>query len=545
MTHPRRRAFVVGVTTAVLAALAIGSAPASATSRPAPLASGGVAVVEPAPEDPFDASMRRATAFATDRLAVTTSRLPTTAWPLQTSGLRWTTVGPGNWASGFFPGRLWFGYQATASSTLRAQAQSWQAGLGGQAANTTTHDLGFVVFDSFGNGYRLTGSDAYRQTVLAAAASLSRRYSSKVGAVRSWNSGPTEFKVIIDTMMNLELLLWASKHGGQRAWYDQAVSHALKTARNHVRPDGSTFHLVVYDPTTGAVKSRRTVQGAADTSTWARGQAWAVHGFTMVYRETGDRRFLDTARRAADWYLAHLPADRIPYWDFNAPGIPVVPRDTSAAAIAASGLLELARLDPDPARSGRYLAQSRSILGRLTSPPWISMGTDSEAVLLHGTYSAPGGNVDTGLTWGDYYLQEAMLRLRRVAPTHPALPVAAVAASSSDGNVPTNAVDGTLSTRWSAIGDGQWLRLDLGRQVTVTKVTVAFYLGHVRAARFDLQTSVDGRTWSRSASAVSSGATTGAETYDVPDTGARYVRLVGHGASGTSWTSVTDFRAIG
>ena len=549
MTHQYRRLLVVVATTTALAVLALGSPPAAADGTPAPLAAAPVAPVAPvggpASEDPFDATMRRAQNYATDRLAATTNRVSTMAWPLQTSGARWTTVGPSNWASGFFPGRLWFDYQATASSTLRGQAQAWQAGLAGQAANKATHDVGFIVFDSFGNGYRLTGSDAYRRTVLKAAASLSTRYSPKVGAVRSWNSGPTEFKVIIDNMMNLELLLWASKHGGKHAWYDQAVSHALKTAKNHVRPDGSTFHLVVYDPTTGAVKSRTTVQGAAGTSTWARGQAWAVHGFTMVFRETGDRRFLDTARRAADWYLEHLPADRIPYWDFEAPGIPDAPRDTSAAAIAASGLLELARLDPDRARSGRYLVQARAMLRALTSPPWLSEGTGSEALLLHGTYSAPAGNVDTGLTWGDYYLQEALLRLRRVAPTHPAIPVAAVRASSSDGHVPGNAVDGSLSTRWSARGDGQWLRLDLGRPATVTKVTVASYRGNTRAARFDVQTSLDGRHWATASRVVTSGTTSYAETYDILDTVARYVRLVGHGASGTNWNSVTDFRVIG
>ena len=495
-------------------------------------------------ENPFDVAVRRAQAYATSRLALTTLRIPTTAWPLQTSGSLWTTTGPQSWGSGFFPGRLWYGYQDTASDTLRAQAQAWQAGLAGQASNTTMHDVGFIVFDSFGNGYRLTGNDAYRQTVLTAAASLSTRYNAKVGAIRSWNSGPTEFKVIIDNMMNLELLLWASKHGGKRAWYDQAVSHALKTATNHVRPDGSSYHLVTYNPATGAVKSRTTVQGAADASTWARGQAWTIHGFTMVYRETGDVRFLATARRAADWYLDHLPADQVPYWDFSAPGIPDAPRDTSAAAIAASGLLELARLDPDRAHNVRYLTRAKGILTALMSPPWISEGTGSEAVLLHGTYSAPGGNVDTGLTWGDYYLQEALLRLRQVAPTRAPLPVAAVTASSSDTNVPGNAVDGSLSTRWSARGDGQWLRLDLGRQSTISKVTVACFEGKARAFRFDIQTSVDGQAWTTRSRVVTSATTNAAETYDFVDTLARYVRLVGHGASGTSWNSVTDFRAI-
>lgn len=159
--------------------------------------------------------------------------------------------------------------------------------------------------------------------------------------------------MIIDNMMNLELLFWASKHGGRRAWYDMAVSHALHAARDHVRPDGSTYHLVVYDPASGAVRSRGTVQGYSASSTWARGQAWALNGFTMTYRETADTRFLNTARLVADWFIDHLPPDHIPYWDFDDPAIPNAPRDTSAAAIAASGLLELSLLDPDGARSAR------------------------------------------------------------------------------------------------------------------------------------------------------------------------------------------------
>jgi len=498
-----------------------------------------------AAEDPFDVAVRHAQAFAVGRLNATTGRIPTTAWPFTTSGLLWTTSGAGNWTSGFLPGTLWNAYQATADGALRTKAQSWQAGLAGQAANTSTHDVGFIVFDSFGNGYRLTGTDAYRQTVLQAAGSLATRYSSTVGSIRSMNSVATEFQVIIDNMMNLELLFWASKHGGQQLWFDEAVSHALKTAQNHVRPDGSTYQMVVYDPATGAVKARRTVQGVSADSTWARGQAWAVHGFTMAYRETRDARFLDTARRVADWYLDHLPADKIPYWDFNAPGIPNEPRDTSAAAIAASGLVELSQLETDAVRSARYLASARSILTALLAPPWLSEGSGSEAVLLHGTYNKPGGSADTGLIWGDYYLQEALMRLRTVPPTDPALPVAAVTASSNDGNVPANAIDGNLATRWSASGDGQWLSLDLGAPRLVTKVTVAYYLGDTRAARFDLQTSTDGTTWTTRTSAVTSATTVRPETYDIPDTTARYVRLLGHAATGTTFNSVTEISARG
>ena len=398
--------------------------------------------------------------------------------------------------------------------------------MAGQAVNTTNHDVGFQINNSFGNGYRLRGNDTYRTTVLQAAASLSTRFSAHVGAVRSWNSGPTEFKVIIDTLMNLELMFWASKHGGLRAWYDQAYRHALTTAANHVRPDGSSYHLVTYDPATGKVLSRTTVQGAEDHSTWARGQAWALYGFTVAYRETKDTRLLDVARRASDWYLAHVPADRIPFWDFAAPGIPDAPRDTSAAAVAASGLLELARRDPDPAHRARYANAARETVAALTSARWLTTA-ESEAVLAHGTYSAPAGNSDTGLIWGDYYLQEAMLRLRLLPPTGPVLPVTAVTASSSDSNRPAGAVDSDPATRWSAYGDGQWLRVDLGRSRTVTKVSVSWFKGSTRAAPVDLQTSTDGTTWRSAVRAISSGTTTGAETYDIRDTTARYVRLVG------------------
>ena len=505
-------------------------------------ASGPAASSAVAAEDPFDVSVRNAQSFALNRLGATTARIPVTAWPSVTaSSLRWSTTGASAWTSGFLPGALWFGYQQSATEAWRTKAQNWQSGLAGQAGNTSTHDVGFVVLDSFGNGYRLTGNDAYRQTVLKAAASLATRYSGVVGATRSWNSDPSQFKVIVDNMMNLELLFWASKHGGQRAWYDMAVQHALTTAREHVRADGSTYHLVVFNPATGAVLSKETVQGYSASSTWARGQAWAVYGFTMAYRETGDARFLDTARRVADWFVAHLPADRVPYWDFDDPSIPNAPRDTSAAAIAASGLLELSRLDPDVARAGGYAGAARGILAALVAPPWLSTGSGSEAELLHGTANRPAGSSDTGLIYGDYYLQEALLRLRRLPPAGPPLAPRAVSASSNDGNVPANAIDGKLSTRWSASGDGQWLRMDLGAARPVTKVTVAFYRGDVRAARFDVQASTDGTTWKTLTRTIASGTTLDRETYDVPDTSARYVRLVGHGAPGTTFTSVTEF----
>jgi unsaturated chondroitin disaccharide hydrolase len=210
-------------------------------------------------------------------------------------------------------------------------------------------------------------------------------------------------------------LFWASKHGGQAEWYNMAVSHALKTRQEHVRPDGSTYHVVTFDPATGLVRSKGTAQGYSATSTWARGQAWAIYGFTMTYRETGDARFLDTARRTADYFLAHLPSAQVPYWDFQAPNIPNEPRDSSAAAIAASGLLELSRLEPDVIRQHNYLSGALAMLGALASPAYLAEGTANSAILLHGTNNKPGGDYDTGLIWGDYYFLEALLRAQRAA----------------------------------------------------------------------------------------------------------------------------------
>jgi unsaturated chondroitin disaccharide hydrolase len=353
--------------------------------------------------------------FAEQQILATTQAISTTSYPFMTdpSG-KWATAGPESWTSGFFPGSLWLLYEHSPDPAWRSHAQSWQAGLESQKNVTTTHDLGFMLFNSFGHGYRLTGDAAYRQVLLTAAESLATRYSPAVGCIESLDGRPNEFRVIIDNMVNLELLFWASKHGGQPAWYTMAVSHALKTRQEHVRADGSTFHQVIYNPTTGAVQSKGTVQGYRDDSTWSRGQAWAIYGFTLTYRETGDARFLATARATADYFLSHLPADHVPYWDFQAPGIPNEPRDSSAAATAASGLIELSQLEPNPARQQRYLDGARKILVALSRPPYLAEGTANSAVLLHGTINKPAGAYDSGLIWGDYYLLEALLRYQKL-----------------------------------------------------------------------------------------------------------------------------------
>jgi len=394
-TAARRAALALGVG---VIALGVGAIPAQAS---------------------LDDTVREDLEFAEQQLRATAASVPPKRYPASTAaGGGWTTTGSRAWTSGFFPGSLWLAYGVNGDPELRAVAASRLAGLEGQKRDTSGNDQGFKLLNSFGNAYRLTGDDAYRRVVLRGADSLASRFSPVVGATRSWGDrGSRDFTVIVDNLMNLELLFWASKHGGDPAWYGMALSHALRSMRDHVRRDGSTFHVVDYDPGTGRVKRKRTRQGYARDSTWSRGQAWAVYGFTMAYRESGDRRLLDAARRTAEWFIAHLPPDRVPFWDFDAPGIPNAPRDSSAAAIAASGLLDLAALDPEPARAARYRDSAHSIIASLSAAPYLARGRPTQAILLHGTQDRPRGSYDRGLVFGDYYFIEALLR--QLSPPDP------------------------------------------------------------------------------------------------------------------------------
>jgi unsaturated chondroitin disaccharide hydrolase len=358
------------------------------------------------------------------KVAVTADTLPPDTYPVRTrSYASWVTSAASGWTSGFLPGILWAAYESTGEAAWWTRAETWTAGLEGRKNDTTTHDVGFQIFSSFGRGYRLTGDAAYRDVVITAAGSLATRFNPTVGALRSWSWGSWRFPVIIDNMMNLEILFWASKNGGDAAWYDMAVSHALTTMENHVRGDGSVFHLVDFDPATGEVVERSTWQGYADDSTWARGQAWAVYGFTMTCRETGDPVFLETAQRAADFFIGNLPADFVPYWDFDAPGIPDASRDSSAAAIAASGLLELSTLSTDPADRTRYADAARSMLTSLCTADagggYLAEDAGGDSIspglLMRGCQTHPdsvsGANqCDESLIFGDYYFLEALMR---------------------------------------------------------------------------------------------------------------------------------------
>jgi unsaturated chondroitin disaccharide hydrolase len=333
------------------------------------------------------------------------------------NGPTWSTVAASNWESGFYPGALWYLYEATGDPQWLDRARAWTTGIEGQKNNSNTHDIGFMVFDSFGHGVRLTGDAHYRDVVLTAAQSLSRRFSHTVGATRSWNGG--SFRVIIDNVMNIELLFWAAKNGGtpdgggtSQDLYNMAVRHMQTTYAAHVRPDGSTWHVVDFNSSNGVVKSRSSAQGKSASSTWSRGQAWAIHGFTMAYRETGDPLFLEAARKTADYYIEAVTDDWVPQADFHSKYTDLAHKDSSAAAIAASGMIELFTLEPDAARRDKYWSAASHILESLMSPSYFSQGSNNAGLLLHGARKYPGENMS--YMFGDYYFLEAVVRYAKV-----------------------------------------------------------------------------------------------------------------------------------
>jgi len=318
-----------------------------------------------------------------------------------------------DWTSGFYPGSMWYMYSYTKDQKWADTAAAWTTGLESVKFNTHTHDLGFVLYCSFGNGLRFTDNPQYAQILLEGSQTLIKRFDPKIGSIRSWDFGPWEYPVIIDNMMNLEMLFWATKYSGDSTFYEVAVKHADTSMKNHFRPDFSSYHVVDYDTITGNVKAKKTHQGYSDDSAWARGQAWALYGFTMVYRETGDKKYLQQAEKIADFYLNHpnLPKDMIPYWDFNAPDIPNEPRDASAAAITASGLLELSRYSEN---GGSYFAAAEKMLTSLSSPAYLAKpGTNQGFILMHSTGHKPNDSeIDTPISYADYYFLEALQRYR-------------------------------------------------------------------------------------------------------------------------------------
>lgn len=321
------------------------------------------------------------------------------------------------WISGFFPANIWFLYEYTRDPKWLDMARRRTAPLDTLRRYTKTHDLGFMVGCPCAAAYRLTGEEAYRQLLIDASDALLTRFSPAVGLIRSWdnkNGDPNPYRVIIDNMMNLEMLFMVSKLTGDKRYYDIAVCHADNTLKNHFRPDNSCFHIVCYDAETGRVTGQRGGQGYSAASAWSRGQSWALYGFTMCYRETGDPRYLDRAVKCAEYFINHprLPEDLVPYWDYDAPGIPDEPRDASAAAITASALLELAKYAPGKEKS--YYGTARKILTSLASERYlIPAGKKCGFLIDHSVGSKPSGSqVDVPIIYGDYYFLEALLRLK-------------------------------------------------------------------------------------------------------------------------------------
>jgi len=317
------------------------------------------------------------------------------------------------WCSGFYPATLLYLYEQTKDKSLYDEAMRIMDTLKKEQFNKNTHDLGFMMYCPFGNANRIAPKPEYKEILLNSAKSLSTRFNPIVGSIKSWESKPEDFLVIIDNMMNLDLLFWATKASGDSSFYKIAVTHANTTIKNHFRNDNSSYHVLNYDPQTGAIKQKRTAQGAANESAWARGNAWGLYGFTATYRETKDPRYLDQANKIAQFLLSHpnLPADKIPYWDFNAPGIPNELRDASAASIMASALLELSGW-VDQQRSKQYFNAAETMLRTLSSPTYrAAAGTNGGFIIQHGVGHLPGGTeVDVPLTYGDYYYVEAMIR---------------------------------------------------------------------------------------------------------------------------------------
>ncbi|MFT6882218.1 MAG: unsaturated chondroitin disaccharide hydrolase [Marinoscillum sp.] len=319
-----------------------------------------------------------------------------------------------DWTSGFFPGNLWYLYEYTKDEKWKIAAEKYTANLEDQQWNGATHDMGFKMYCSYGNGLRLTNSPSYRDILLQSAKTLITRFNPKVGCLRSWDhhADQWQFPVIIDNMMNLELLFWATKATGDSTFYDIAISHAETTMKNHFREDNSSYHVINYDTLTGEVLDKHTHQGHAHESAWSRGQAWGLYGYTMVYRETGDKRFLDQAMKIAAYMLNHpnMPEDLVPYWDYNAPAIPNEPRDAAAAAVMASGLYELSAFAPE--KKQEYLAAADKVIESLSSPAYrAKIGENNNFLLMHSTGSKPhNSEIDVPIVYADYYFLEANLR---------------------------------------------------------------------------------------------------------------------------------------
>ena len=326
------------------------------------------------------------------------------------------------WCSGFFPGTVWYIYEYTGDESVLELARKSTAKLDSLVYNPKTHhDIGFQINCSYGNGYRLTGDSTYLDMLEKAAAKLAKRFSPVVGCTMSWNwvDRPEDFPVIIDNMMNLELLMWAGREFGVDSLTSIARTHANTTIKNHFRSDYTTYHGVVYNPVTGAIKQKRTFQGYSDDSSWARGQAWAIYGYSMMYDQTCKdgqpcEEYLSQAENIARMLIERLPEDGIPYWDFNCPNIPDTYRDASAGSLMASAFIQLSTLTKDKSLSKACLKTAEKQLRTLASEEYLAKpGENGDFLLKHSVGNIPLNlEVDAPQTYADYYFIEALLRYK-------------------------------------------------------------------------------------------------------------------------------------
>lgn len=328
-------------------------------------------------------------------------------------------INPQEWTSGFFPGSMWYLFELTGDAKWKDLGIKYTEALDTIKYLTNHHDVGFMIGCSYGNALRLSGNAAYKDVIIQAAKSLSTRFRPAAGIIQSWNTERGwqsergwECPVIIDNMMNLELLFDATEYSGDSSFYHIAVSHADKTMEHHFRPDYSCWHVIDYSLTDGSVRNKHTAQGYSHESAWSRGQAWAIYGYTLTYRKTGDKKYLEQAKKAFEFVANHpnLHQDGVPYWDFNAPDIPNTYRDVSSAAIIASALYELSTYD----NSEYYKGWADKIMTSLASPAYrANLGENGNFILMHSVGSIPhNSEIDVPLNYADYYFLEALKRKR-------------------------------------------------------------------------------------------------------------------------------------
>ncbi|WP_402469510.1 glycoside hydrolase family 88 protein [Isoptericola aurantiacus] len=367
-------------------------------------------------------------------------------YPLRPATAEFAEGANRDWTTSFWPGMQWRAVELTGDTELRGAAMAHAADFARRVhagEDLDTHDLGFLYTLSCVDAWRLAGDEAARDAALAAADHLMTRFLPSAGIVQAWGdlSDPAQRgRTIVDSLMNMPLLTWATEVTGDERYADVVARHVVQVRTHLLRDDDSTFHTFYWDPVSGEPLRGATEQGAGDDSCWARGQAWGIFGFALHHRTSGDPESLRASQRCADYFLAHLPADGVPFWDLVYTDGSQAPRDSSAAAIAVCGLLELASVLPDADRAAAYDAAARRMLAALVTGYTPARHQRADALLLHAVYDAPKGKgVDEGCLWGDYYYLEALTRLTLpgwVSPWWPAAPAVPTRDTVTDAVLP-------------------------------------------------------------------------------------------------------------